>query len=364
MNSMLTRMGSGLALLTIALACRESTSPSQEGPSKTGTAPTGDEASGSFVRAPEVVGFGMTVADLDAQTRFFVDILGASVEGRKEAAGAELSDLVGVTGVSARTVHLRLGEERVSLTAYTHTSTEIRIRSAPVDTKSNDALFQHLALVVSDMDAAYRRVVQAGVPAISVDGPQEIPEYNVAAAGIRAYYFQDPEHHPLELIWFPKGKGDARWHRREGGLVLGIDHSAFAVSSTAESLRFYKEGLGLRVAGRSFNYGVEQERLSGVAGARVRITGLRGSKGPGLEFLQYEHPGPGRSRPIDATPLDLFHWESVVRVPDLQKQLGRLLGLGGKLISRRPARCELCVIETRAVLVADPDGHVLRLAGN
>jgi catechol 2,3-dioxygenase-like lactoylglutathione lyase family enzyme len=67
----------------------------------------------------------------------------------------------------------------------------------------------------------------------------------------------------------------------DGKLFLGIDHTAIVVSNTENSLKFYRNLLGLRVAGQSENYGTEQEHLNNVFGARLLITGLKADKGPG-----------------------------------------------------------------------------------
>jgi catechol 2,3-dioxygenase-like lactoylglutathione lyase family enzyme len=72
-------------------------------------------------------------------------------------------------------------------------------RTIPAGSRSNDGWFQHLAIVVSDIDAAYARVLQAGAVPISA-GAQSLPEWNPNAGGIRAVYFRDPDGHPLELI--------------------------------------------------------------------------------------------------------------------------------------------------------------------
>lgn len=56
---------------------------------------------------------------------------------------------------------------------------------------------------------------------------------------------------------------------------MGIDHTAIAVSDTQASLDFYRDLLGLRVAGKSENYGTQQEHLNQVFGARLHISGLR-----------------------------------------------------------------------------------------
>ena len=103
------------------------------------------------------------------------------------------------------------------------------------------------------------------------------------AGGIQAFYFKDPDGHALEILQFPEGKGDAKWHRLakqdQGKLFLGIDHTAIVVSDTDASLKFYRDALGMRVAGESENYGIEQERLNNVFGARPRMQDwLNGSR--------------------------------------------------------------------------------------
>jgi catechol 2,3-dioxygenase-like lactoylglutathione lyase family enzyme len=114
---------------------------------------------------------------------------------------------------------------------------------------------------------------------------------NPSAAGIRAFYFKDPDGHSLEILWFPPGMGDARWHRAGDRLFLGLDHTAIVVADTDRSLACYRDALGLRTVGQSDNHGPEQERLNNVFGARLRITTLRASAGPGIELLQYLDPG-------------------------------------------------------------------------
>ena len=95
---------------------------------------------------------------------------------------------------------LRLGSETIELVRHDG-------RPLPHDSRSNDQWFQHLAIVVSDIDRAYAIVLREGMASIST-GPQELPAWNPNAGGIRAVYFRDPDGHPLELIQFPRGKGD------------------------------------------------------------------------------------------------------------------------------------------------------------
>lgn len=300
----------------------------------------------------------LTVADLDEAARFFVDALGFTREGAvRELQGPELAGLTGLPGARARRVALRLGRERIELIAYAQPAA----RPAPSDTHSNDLWFQHLALVASDIDASRARVLARGAAAISTQA-QTIPRSNADAGGIRAFYFRGPAQHPLELIWYPRDKGMARWHAAGAGALLGIDHTAIAVADSERSRAFYVDLLGLSVAGHSFNQGREQAALSGVPGARVRITGLRGDDGPGLEFLEYEAPRGGRTAPSDTRPSDLWQTELTLAVSDLDSTLRRLRASGVRFVSDRVSDTrELVAGSTRGVIVRDPDGHAVRV---
>ena len=192
---------------------------------------------------------GYTVSDLDRTVAFYTEILGFRKVRETEVLGDEVERLTGVFGARVRIARLRLGSEEVELSEYLAPEG----RPYPPETRSNDAWFQHIAIVVSDLDSAYRVLRRHRVRHAST-GPQLLPAWNSAAGGIRAFYFRDPDGHHLELIGFPPGKGDARWQRKDA-LFLGIDHTAIVVRDTERSLRFYRDVLGLQVAGESWNYG-------------------------------------------------------------------------------------------------------------
>ena len=169
--------------------------------------------------------------------------------------------LTGVFGTRVRSATLQLGDERIELEQYLTPAGQ----PIPVDSRSNDLWFQHFAVVVSDMERAYEHVRQFAVQSIS-SAPQTIPESNKAAAGIKAYKFKDPDGHPLELLWFPADKGRPKWQQPGGRLFLGIDHSAIGISSTERSTAFYRDLIGLAVAGGGCQY----RHDSGAARQRVR----------------------------------------------------------------------------------------------
>ncbi len=310
--------------------------------------------------AVEAVGaVGFTIADLDRSVAFYRDVLAFKVVAEEEAIGAPLEQLEGVFGAHVKTARLELGSEAIVLTQYLAP----RGRPVPGDMRSNDRAFQHIAIVVADMDRAYAHLRAHGVRYVSTE-PQTLPAWNKGAAGIRAFYFSDPDDHTLEVIWFPQGKGDPRWHRRpqlpQGPLFLGIDHTAIGVGDTARSLRFYRDTLGLRVAGESENFGTEQEHLNNVFGAHLRITGLHAASGPGVELLEYLAPRDGRATPADLHANDLSHWQTLLRASDVDAATGQALAAGGvatssKMVERDDATFRI----KRARLIRDPDGHGL-----
>src|SRR5512138_3774743 len=241
------------------------------------------------------------VRDMDRAVRFYTDVLSFRQVDDREEAGADYEHFYGVFGARVRIVRLALGTEAVELTQFLAP----RGRPLPTDSRSNDHWFQHIAIIVSDMDRAYAVLRAHRVKGVSL-GPQRLPDWNKNAAGIRAFYFTDPDGHPLEILQFPPDKGAAKWHRRNR-LFLGIDHTAVVVADTEASLRFYRDLLGLRVAGAGENYGVEQERLNNVPGAHLRITTLRTPQGPGIELLEYLQPRTGRDLPFEPRVSDVIH---------------------------------------------------------
>ena len=299
---------------------------------------------------------GMTVGDMDRAVAFYTDVLSFEKRSDLEVSGRAYELASGVFGARQRIVRLQLGTESVELTEYLAP----RGRPMPDDVRPNDRIFQHIAIIVRDMDEAYARLRRLDVEHAST-GPQRLPDWNPNAGGIRAFYFRDPDGHFLEILEFPPGKGEARWQASDR-LFLGIDHTAIVVDDTDRSLAFYRDTLGLRIAGVSENYDTEQEHLNGVFGARLRITAIKASRGPGIEFLEYLAPRDGRPAPADLRANDVAHWETTLLSASPGQLLSSLRSRVFALVS--PGAIELP--EGSAVratlLVRDPDGHGVRLS--
>lgn len=309
----------------------------------------------SQITVQSVASVGMTVADMDRALAFYTQVLPFRQLSDVEVWGSEYEHLEGVFGARMRVVRLQLGNEVIELTDYLTPEG----RPIPPDSRSHDHWFQHLAIVVSNMDQAYQQLRQHQVQYVST-APQRLPDYLTAAAGIEAFYFRDPDGHNLEIIYYPPGKGDPRWQQPSDQLFLGIDHTAITVADTEASLAFYRDLLGLEVIGESENYGTEQEHLNNVFGAHLRISGLKAS-GIGIEFLEYLSPPDGRSIPSDTRANDLIHWQTTLVVNDAEITAQRLRERGYDLVS------EVIELPTdqlgfqRGFLVRDPDGHVMRI---
>ncbi|HLK27644.1 MAG TPA: VOC family protein [Puia sp.] len=298
---------------------------------------------------------GITVKDMNASVKFYHEVLGFQKISDEEFAGTEYEKLENIFGIRIRVVRIKLGDEIIELTDYLTSGG----RSIPEDAKSNDLIFQHIAVVVSDMEKAYQHLRKYMVMHVSTE-PQTIPASNKAAAGVKAFYFHDPDMHNLELIYFPSGKGEQKWQVTNGKLFLGIDHTAIGISNTDSSLHFYQDLLGIKRKGDSWNMGMEQAHLNFVEGASLHITGLRSEAGPGIEFLEYLKPGIGKPYPADTKSDDIWYWQTTLIVDDAEKLYNQFKSTDYKFISK-----ELVEFKSKtgklfkAFIIRDNDGHAM-----
>jgi len=307
----------------------------------------------------KVSAIGITVSNMDKSVQFYRDVLGFKKTSDTELYGTQYEQLQGIFGLRMRVVRMQIGDEEIELTDYLTSGG----RSIPENAMSNDLLFQHMAIVVSDMDKAYAALRKHMVMHVST-GPQTIPASNTAAAGVKAFYFHDPDMHNLELIYFPPGKGQSKWQTSKAKLFMGIDHTAIAVSSTSNSLQFYEGLLGIMRKGDSWNMGTEQAHLNFVEGASLHITGLRTAAGPGIEFLEYITPGPGKTYPADSRTDDIWHWQTRLVTDNVEDLFKKLQDAGYRFVSKGIVHLQTGKgKEISAFLVRDADGHAMLVTG-
>jgi len=300
---------------------------------------------------------GITVSDMDRAVDFYSRVLTFEKVSDAEVAGEEYEHLEGVFGLRMRIVRMRLGDEFIELTEYLAP----KGRPIPADSRSNDRWFQHIAIIVTDIDKAYSWLRQNRVEHAS-SGPQRLPAWNKNAAGISAFYFKDPDGHPVEILHFPPDKGLAKWHQATGKLFLGIDHTAIVVGDTDASIKFYRDVLGMHIAGESENYGTEQEHLNNVFGAHLRITALRGNSGLGIELLDYLAPRDGRPFPEDEHANDLVHRQTVLVTMSAEQAARELTIAKANFVSSGLIANQNKDLGFKvAFVVRDPDGHAIEI---
>lgn len=231
------------------------------------------------IKVRKLARFGLTTTDANRLAIFYEEALDFRRLAKKRFSSAEFQRLMGVKG-GAESITLGLRDEKIELLEFDRPG-----EPYPKDALSSDLIFQHFAIVVTDIDRAYQRLsTVGGWAAISSNGLQKLPE---TSGGVSAFKFRDPDGHPLELLAFPNGRAPARWARFGSDLYLGIDHSALSVSNSALSIAFY-EGIGLRVSETSLNHGPEQARLDGVCESNVEVTAITPIQAtPHIELLCY-----------------------------------------------------------------------------
>jgi catechol 2,3-dioxygenase-like lactoylglutathione lyase family enzyme len=360
MNALGTVLAARLVALALlasgALVALGAVAPAAAPPSALGAPARLAAAQTAGPLVQEVTTIGFTVSDLARSIEFFTSVLDFELVDQFEVNDREYDLLQGIFGANARIAHLRLGAQILELTQYLTPQG----RPLPVPSYSNDLWFEHFAIMVSDMEAAFARVKQAGVQQISPEWIT-IPPSNVAAAGVQAFKFRDPDGHPLELLHLPPDKRPAYWQTAPG-LFQGIDHTAISVSSTEVSRQYY-ERLGLTLNGPSFNSGPTQELLDNLFGVTVIVSPMEPPRRPPhIELLNYITPPTARPFPPDTTAADLVHWQPTLLVDDADRAFAALRAAGSRFMSPRVVTMSDPRLGfRRGFMVKDPDGHALRL---
>jgi catechol 2,3-dioxygenase-like lactoylglutathione lyase family enzyme len=194
-------------------------------------------ALGAFPEVARLACISLSTGRAATLIDFYERAFGFHFVGAERHQGARFEGLMGVRGGAIVTT-LGLGEELIEIVEFDEPGAPY-----PKDARASDLIFQHLAIVVSDIKQAYQRLLtMENWTPISMGGPQLLP---AASGGVSAYKFRDPEGHPLEFLAFPSAGAPTHWaDALSPGPCLGVDHTAISVASGDISRAFY-EALGL-----------------------------------------------------------------------------------------------------------------------
>lgn len=145
---------------------------------------------------------GITVLDMDASLRFYVDGLGLELHFDRIIDGPYLKGPTGVLGFDfddIRLAYLRIPNETGFVELLEYRAVErLSAAARPCDYGAG-----HLCFYVDDVDAMHAQLVSMGyrarsaTPRAITSGPNE---------GARSVYMRDPDGYPVELFQKPAGR--------------------------------------------------------------------------------------------------------------------------------------------------------------
>jgi catechol 2,3-dioxygenase-like lactoylglutathione lyase family enzyme len=140
-------------------------------------------------------------------------------------------------------------------------------------------------------------------------------------------------------------------------MITGIHHFALTVTDMERSLAFYTQLFGLAVVSDRQVERDYVEKITGVAGAHVRIVHLRGY-GKQVELLEYLHPR-GATRARDLADAGSAHLCFIS--DNLDEDVARLRAAGVKFRSLPVTTTSGPNKGGRGIYVEDPDGNAVEV---
>ena len=154
-----------------------------------------------------VDGVVISVGSLERAIDFYTKVLTFELVSQSEVVDE---------GARSRIARLRLGREAIDLVEHVAP----RGRPLPADARSNDCWFQHIAIIVNDIDQAHLWLKRHGVERTSPE-PQRLPDWNPNAGGIwadrRRRHGREPQALPRRPR--PPGRRPQREPRPRAGAV-------------------------------------------------------------------------------------------------------------------------------------------------
>ena len=142
-------------------------------------------------------------------------------------------------------------------------------------------------------------------------------------------------------------------------MAITLNHTGFVVRDVEESMKFYRDALGLHVDRRGESNTPGLAQCVGYDGAHIKTALLTGADGHVLELIQYINPE-GVPRDAEAQYPRHVHGATHLAfiVDDIDEVFQRLLDNGGQKLNS-PAQMRP---DARACYLQDPDGNWIEIA--
>jgi len=136
---------------------------------------------------------GLSVSDLERSIAFYRDLIGLTVREREEMTGGQLETVTGVAGSRVHIADLDFGNAlTLELMQY------LAPAGGAIHPRPTDAGHIHIGIEVKDIDAVYRRLVDAGASARGE--PTILKDAGPYWTGARVVNVLDPDGITVELV--------------------------------------------------------------------------------------------------------------------------------------------------------------------
>lgn len=138
-----------------------------------------------------------------------------------------------------------------------------------------------------------------------------------------------------------------------------LHHTGLTVSNLDQSLRFWRDAMGMQVIFQQEKKGGYIETIVGEPGAHVRMAHLAfDGEGTRIELFEYVSPAAGHHI---QRPADVGFTHICVACDDIEERLERLVAAGGVPFTGPVLVDTGANAGGRGLYLRDPDGHVVEL---
>ncbi len=112
----------------------------------------------------KIISVVQTTRNLDEELKWYCGTLGFNAGKREILEGKWLNELIGMPNAVVDRAKLHLGDEEIELWEFQSSTglqnNNFQAEVIPVDSKSNDLWFQHICIVVKDIEEAFKKGVK------------------------------------------------------------------------------------------------------------------------------------------------------------------------------------------------------------